>query len=885
MRSDDLENKPPKWADRFLEWYCSVNRIDEIQGDLYEAHYHRSNRIGAKKANLWFIWDVIRFFRPSSFGKQRHIPNPFDMHLNYLKISYRNFIKNKVYSSINLSGLVVGIVSCLFISLHVLEELSYDRFHPYPESTYRVVMDMFNKEELSAKSAPVYAAVGPNLVIDYPEIIESTRILPFGNGVYSVKRPDGSLVRYNEERAVYADENFFQIFGFPLIDGNPVKVLSERNQVVLSESTAKRYFGTENPIGKTITYRGFREGVVTGIMQDFPENSHMQFDIVSSLKSWDGFEEWPQNWGWYDFYTYIRTNDQADINALADKLNNYLETKKAESYENTGSREVLWLQNIADIHLYSKGLSWEMGENGGADKVYFLVIIAAMILIIAWVNFINLSTARSVKRAKEVGLRKVVGARKLSLISQFLTEAFVYNLSAVILSLIIVFVSVPIINGLIEVSLERTMLLSLNVIIGLIILIFLGTIVSGLYPAFVLTSFKPLNVLKGNFYNRRSQFGFRQILVIFQFTVSIILVLGTVTVVKQLKFMQSQDLGLDIAQTLVIRAPSSSRGGDDLINRNKVFAAKLEQLPEARGFTVSSVVPGVENFSISSFFTRFDPKLRRDCYRVRIDDKYFSEFGIDLVTGRNFRKELQSDSSSVILNKEAVKLFGFGSPDDAVGETLNPGLRYQWKIVGVVENYHHSSLKESLDPIIFYYHPTSGNFFSVKLENGKYQQIVSDIEEIWDEIYPDNPFDFFFLDEFFNRQYKSDQQFNVVFRGFAALAIIVACLGLFGLVSFTTEQGRKEIGIRKVLGASVMKIVLLFGRDYAVLITIAILIAFPLGYYLMNNWLQDFAYRTNIDPYIFVIGGLTVVVIAFLTVSFKSVSAARSNPVGALREE
>ncbi len=876
--------EPPKWADRFLEWFCASHLLDEIQGDLYEAHYHRSKTLGHRRANLLFVLDVFKFLKPSNIKKGKN-SNTIDMHKNYLKIAYRNFLQYKGYSSINLFGLVVGIVSCLLISIHVIEEMSYDNFHPDSENTYRLVMDMYSKGELAIKSAPVFAAVGPNLVKDYPEILEQVRILPFGQGVYSVTRPDGSLVRFNEERAVFADANFFQMFGFELVDGNPAEVLNDKKEIVISESTAKRYFGNEYPIGKTITYRGESEVVVSGIMKDFPENSHMQFDMITSLSTWDGFETFDSEWGWYDFYTFIRTPENTNSTLLGNKIATYLDEKKKESFERSNARQELVMQPIRDVHLHSKGYSWEMGQNGGANQVYFLMAIAGLILVIAWVNFINLSTARAVKRAKEVGLRKVVGAKKMSLVNQFLTEALFYNFTAVAISIGLAMLLIPLINRVLDITLETEILYSLQLIVGTIILVLTGTIISGLYPAFVLTSFSPIQVLKGNFYNRRSKFGFRQVLVVFQFSISIVLILGTILVVKQLRFMQSQDLGLNVKQTLVVKGPSASRGGeDDLRNRRQLFTSKLKQIPAASGFTVSNVVPGVENFSISRFVLKSDNNVNGDCYRVSTDANYFDDFDIEILAGRNFNPQLASDSSNILLNLEAVRLFGLGSPEKALGQVIT-SRQQEWKIIGVVENYHHSSLKESLDPIAFFYNDRWGNFYSIKLAQENIPLTIGAIEDLWDEVFPDNPFEFFFLDEYFNRQYQSEQRFNAVFQGFATLAIIVACLGLFGLVSFTTEQGRKEIGIRKVLGASVIRIVLLFAKDYAILVLIAMAIAFPTGYYLMKLWLQDFAYQTTIGIPIFIIGGLIIAVIAFLTVSFKSVAAAKANPVGALRDE
>ncbi|MEP5612175.1 MAG: ABC transporter permease [Cyclobacteriaceae bacterium] len=880
-----MHKPPPSWANRFLQWYCASHLVDEIQGDLHEAHYHRQKELGTTKAAIWFVWDVIRFFRPASFAKYQKNSNQYTMVRDYIKLGFRIFKRNKIYSTINLSGLVLGVACCLLILLHVIQEASYDNFHPDTANTYRVVMDMYNQNELSTRSAPVYPAVGPGLREDLPEIVDFVRILPFGDGVYSVKDENGQLIRFNEERAVFADANFFSLFGFELVGGSPDEVLNKPNQIVLSETAAKRYFGDSNPLGKNITFRGENTLLVTGVMKDFPEKSHMQFDMITSLKTNDDFESWPQNWGWYDFYTYIRVDPNVRESELSKKLQSFLSEKKAEVNERTGSKQQLWVQNVADIHLYSEGMSWDMGDNGGSQQVYFLSAIAILILIIAWVNFVNLSTARAVKRGKEVGIRKVVGVGKGQLITQFLMEAFLYNFFGVFFAVVLVLIAIPFIASSIELSIDPYLLLTSEVLFGIAILIFGGSLLSGIYPAFVLTSFKPISVLRGSFYSRKSSFGFRQMLVIFQFTVSIVLILGTILVIKQLRFMQNQSLGLNVEQTLVVNGPSSSRGDGDLTNRQELFRTKLEQSAEVKGFTVSSNIPGEENFWISGFTTRQSEGNFLSCYVVSIDDKFFDQFEIDLVAGRNVSRDLRTDTTSVVLNMEAIKLFGYSSPEAAIGEILNPGRAREWKIVGVVDNYHQASLREALDPMAFFLNRGASEFFSLKLNSNDYSTTVASIESTWNEIYPDNPFDFFFLDEFFNRQYQSDIQFNAVFISFAFLAIFVACLGLFGLVSFTVEQAKKEIGIRKVLGATVSKIMLLLAKDYAKLILTAFLVAYPLSFWLMKKWLQSFAYQTSIGIGIFLLGGLFVLIVAFLTVSSKSYNVSKTNPVSALRDE
>lgn len=886
MPENTNHTSPPGWANRFLEWYCAHELVDEIQGDLLEAFYYRKDEFGLSKARWWFIWDVIRFFRPSSFGKRSYNSNQTAMIRNYMLVSLRNFKKQKGYSFINLSGLIVGITACLLISLHVLEEVTYDNFHPKAGQTYRVVMDMFGQGELKTKSAPVYAAVGPNLLTDLPEVEMSTRILPFGGGVYSVKKEDGALIRFNEEHAVLADENFFEMFGFELIDGNAQSVLSQPNQIVLSEDAANRYFGSENPIGQSIFWRGTNELKVTGVYRDFPENSHMQFDMITSLMSWDGFENFVNNWGWYDFYTFVKTPDNVSQEVLDAKLATYLDEKKADFYEQRNVREEMWTQKVGNIHLYSTNLSWDMGQNGGGEQIYFLSVIALLILVIAWVNYVNLATARAIKRAKEVGVRKVVGAQKNNLMTQFMVESFLYNAFAVITSLLLVWVFIPSINSIMDITLETSILFGSTILTGLIVLVLLGTLCSGLYPAIVLTSFKPVTVLKGKMHTGRRKFGFRQLLVIFQFATSITLILGTFLVVKQLAFMRSQDLGINIEQTLVLQGPSSGSSQQDLADRLKLFRSQLEAMPEIKSFALSSSVPGIENFGISGFTSKHYPQELRDCYRVRIDDRFIDQFEIEIVAGRSFSAEMATDTSAIVMNTVAMKHLGFNSPEEAIGEKINPSRQNPWTIIGVVDNYHQATLKESLDPVLFMYNRReSGTYYALKMESTDYASSLARIEGEWDKLYPDNPFDYFFLDELFDRQYKSDEQFNAVFIGFASLAIFVACLGLFGLVSFTAEQAKKEIGIRKVLGASAQKLVLLLAKDYARLILIAIVLAFPLGYFLMQEWLKGFAYQTEIGAGIFVFGGVMISLIAFITVSFKSFSAASNNPVNALREE
>ncbi len=876
------DSRPPRWMDRFLEWYCADELLEEIQGDLYEAYRDRLTESGAAYARRRYFMDVLRFFKLSNIHPRLYTINTFSMFRNHLKIALRHFKKYKVDSSINLLGLVLGVASCLLIGLYVLEETSYDNFHPAGDRTYRLVMNMYENSELTVRSAPIYPAVGPALLQEFPEVEAYTRILPFGGGVYSRRDEDGGLVRYNEDKAVMADGSFFDLFGFRLLRGDKDKALAGKNQIVLSASTARKYFGKEDPIGKILVRRGQDEMTVTGIMEDFPKNSHMQFDMIYSLASLDGFEELPQVWGWYDFYTFVRLKPGTDRAQFDKKIAVFLDEKKKEDYKKLSQREELWSQPIADIHLHSTGVSWDMGNNGGAYRVYFLSAIAILVLVIAWINFVNLNTARAVKRAHEVGVRKVVGAQRGNLIRQFLSEAFLYNLASILLAVALLWLIIPVVNRFFDLELSLRALLTWQVSAALVGLALLGGFISGGYPARVLAAFEPLAVIRGRFVQNVKKVGFRQALVVFQFVISTVLILGTILVVRQLRFMQSHDLGLNIEQTLVLKAPTSGTDRADLQKRLGLFREELKQVPEVQGMTISGIVPGIENFNIGGFSTRHTTAVL-SCYRVRVDEHFFSQFDIDLLAGRTFRRDMPTDSFAVLLNKNAVYQMGFESPEAAIGEKLDPDAEQPLTIIGVVGDYYQKSVREPLDPVVFFFSPDAGSYYSLKIKAADYKPVMDKIQKEWDAIYPDNPFDYFFLDERFAQQYANDRRFNTLFTFFALLGILIACMGLYGLVSFTTEQRRKEIGIRKVLGAPIRRVIVHLLREYAVLLMISVLIAFPLSWWLMQRWLDNFAYRTSIDWSIFAVGVLFVFATAFLTVIFKSFEAARRNPSGVLR--
>ncbi|MCE7993552.1 MAG: FtsX-like permease family protein [Roseivirga sp.] len=883
MDKPDFSQNPPKWANRFLEFYCADELLDEIQGDLLEAFFHRQTEFGRFRASLWFVWDVIRFFRPSSFSKRNWKLNANVMFKNHLLISYRSFLRQKVYASINLTGLVVGLSSCLLIILYIFNETGYDRFHPEVDQKYRVVMDMYSQGTLTNKSATVFAGVGPSLLTDYPEVESYVTISPFASGVFTTTGLSTPRVMLNQDRVIYASRNFFDYFGFELLYGNKEELLNQPFSAVIAESVAMQYFGRTDVVGEILKRQGQEEFSVMGVMKDMPSNSHMNYDIVLSLSSFDDLSEALADWSWSDFYSYVRLTEGTEAEVFNKKLESYLDRKKAAVFEQYGVRQNLWIQPVRDIHLYSD-LTWEMQANGSASDVYFLGVVAALILIIAWMNFVNLSTARAVRRAREVGVRKVLGSSKRQLRYQFLTEAFLYNLVAFVLSLGLVLLFVPIIHQSAGIKLNSGLLLEPYLLMSLAVLLVAGTFISGLYPAFVLSHFGVLRAIKGGAVSMRSRL--REVLVTFQFVLAITLIFGVLIVLKQLTFMKERPLGMNLEQSLVINGARVGESFDDLVNRSGVVINELAALPEVTSVAAANMIPGRENFNLTSYTSRFTTNPKSS-YNLMVSASYFQNLEIELKAGRHFDPAIKTDGKTVVLNESASSLLGFSSPEEAIGEVINRGKRSERRVIGVVRDFHHRSLKEAINPIVFYFDDVGDEsaYYLLKVRANDMDVTMAGIEVLWEDVFPDNPLDYFFLDEFFDQQYKSDEQFNSVFIGFAGLAVFVACLGLFGLVSYTSEQNKKQIGIRKILGASVVRVVMLLAKSYGKLILISLVIALPVGYYLMKEWLSGFAYRTNIGFDTFALGVLIISLIAFATVIVKSLQAAMGNPINALREE
>jgi len=803
---------------------------------------------------------------------------------NYLTTAFRSFLRHRSFTVLNVVGLTLGMVASLLILQYVKYERSYDTFHRQAQDIYRVEYDQWQNGKLRFECAAAVPAVGPALKNNFPEVKRFTRLFPV-SGVVTYDSPERGQISFREEKMQITDSSVFAIFDFKLVKGDVLEVLSGPNKAVISEKAARKYFGDEDPIGKTFSWNADRKFEVRGIFQDIPDNSHIKFDFMLSYQTLnkETQNQSETNWGWYDFNTYVLLQPGTRVEVLQAKWNDYLERTRGEEWRKHNSRQEFLLKPMLDIHLYANLLQEsEPDERGNGNSVYALTFVAIFILIIAWVNYINLATAKSLEWANEVGVRKAMGAQRRQLVYQFLSEAFLINFLASVIALATVRVAWPIFSNLSGRDIPLGFMLERDFWLLLAGLFTIGTLLSGFYPALVLSSFKPVAVLKGKV--MRAAYGsvLRKSLVVFQFVASVVLITGAMVVYQQLKFMSSRDLGIDIHKTLVIRAPGVK---DSLYTKNvESFKAEVLRIPAIKSMSTSTNVPGDEIFWANGVRRLVGGAENAiSGYTVGIDHDYVPAFDLKLVAGRNFDRDRISDRRGIILNRAMAEALDFKDPAEAIGEKLIQGDTFE--IVGVLENYHQMSLKEAVTPLVFRFAQDYADFYAFKIDNDRYADVLASIERPWKTIFPGKPVDYFFLDQFFNRQYESERQFGRIFSLFTLLAIFIACLGLFGLASFMTMQRTKEIGVRKVLGSSVSGVVLLLSRGFIQLVLLANVIAWPLSWYIMDQWLSSFPYHVSISPILFLLAVVGVVLIAFLSVSVQTIRAARVNPAQTLKYE
>ncbi|HEX6169943.1 MAG TPA: ABC transporter permease [Chitinophagaceae bacterium] len=801
---------------------------------------------------------------------------------NYFKIAWRNIVRQKGYSGINIVGLAIGIAACLLILQYVSFELSYESFHANKDRIYRVQLDRYDNGKLSTQWAAGAYAAGNSFKDAIPEIEDYVKLVGRDPVIAEV---DNQPVKIN--KVFYTTNSFFSIFTYPLIAGDKEKILTEPFTAAISETTAKILYGTTDALGKTLRLNRRRDYTITAVFKDAPVNTQIKPDILLSYPTFIKLVA-PNNdpetaWQWDGCLTYLLLRKGVDPDVVEKKFVPVVEKFTGDEMKRFNASARYYLEPLTAIHLYSHYIG-EPAPNGDGKTTYLLLGIAFFIAVIAWVNYINLATARAVNRAKEVGIRKTVGSQRKQLIIQFLSESALLNAFALVLALIIVIVAIPGFNKLSGQDLSFSLFSKTSFWLGLIGLFLVGTFFSGLYPAFILSGFKPIEVLKGKITATTKGFLLRKGLVVFQFAASLFLLIGTLAVYQQIQYMRKQSLGLDIDQTLVVRPPMVT---DSTYTQSMdAFKETLNQQTSIKGVAISMSIPGEPvGWNAGGIKLVGTDESTQKQYRViGVDHDYMKQYGLKLIAGRHFSKDFGTDDSAVIFNKKGFEQLGLNKPEDAIGKRIDFwGQRFT--IVGVAENFHQQSLREAFEPLIFRLIPGVRGFLSIKTPASKANETITLVKTTWNKFFPGNTFEYFFLDDHFEEQYKADQRFGQVFGLFTMLAILVACLGLFGLASYTTIQRTKEIGIRKVLGASVVGILKLLYREFAILLLIAFVIAVPLAWLTIVNWLEGYAFRINIHWSYFLIPFVAILVIALLTVSFQSIKAAIANPVKSLRTE
>ena len=794
-------------------------------------------------------------------------------------------MRHKAYSAINVLGLAIGIASCLLILQYVFFELSYEDFQVNKDRIYRVQQDRFDNGKLSTQWAAGAYAVGNSFKDAIPEVEDYVKVVQRRRVTTEVNSQPVKI-----EKIYYAGSSFFNIFSYSLIAGDKNTSLKEPFTAAISEATAKKIFGTTNVIGKPLILNRNSNFSITAVYKDAPVNTQLKPDVLLSYATFikqrtDSAGNGPETaWQWDGCLTYLLLHKGADPAVVEKKFVPVVEKFTAEDMKRFNAGVIYHLQPLKNIHLYSHYMM-EPGENGDGKTVYLLLGIAFFIVVIAWVNYINLATARAITRAREVGVRKAIGSQRRQLIMQFLSESALLNGFALMLAILIVLAAIPGFNILSGQHLSFSLFGQPDFWLGLIALFLVGVFFSGLYPAFVLSGFKPIEVLKGKMGSTKQSALLRKSLVVFQFAASLFLLIGTVTVYEQIQFMRKQSLGINIDQTLVV--PPAIVGVDStFLRKMTAFKQELQRQSSIKDIAVSTSIPGEPvDWNAGGIKLVGQDESKSKQYRViGVDYDYIKTYKLQLIAGRPFAKEFGSARYSVIFNRKGIEQLGFTKPEDAIGKKID-FWGDQYTIEGIAENFHQQSLHEAYEPLILRLIPDLSGNISIKTTAAQAGQTISNVKAAWSKFFPGNTFEYFFLDDHFDAQYKADQRFGQVFSLFTSLAILVACLGLFGLASFTTLQRTKEIGIRKVLGASVLNILKLLFTEFALLLVIAFVTAVPIAWLTTSNWLQGYAFRINLHWTYFVLPFMAIIAIAFITVSFQSIKTAIANPVKSLRTE
>lgn len=800
---------------------------------------------------------------------------------NYLKITFRNLANQKFYTALNIIGLSIGIASCLLILLYVYNELSYDTFHTKAERIYRVGLNgkIADQEIFTTNTCPPLAFT---TVREFPEVENAVRIYPYW---------EQQVIRYEEaviaeEKVYFADSTFFDVFTFKLLEGDPATALTEPNTLVIPEDVARKYFGDESALGKTLLMGNEKTPhQVTGILEKLPPNAHFHFNMLRSMVTL----EFSRNEGWFNnsFMTYLLLHEGASSASLEGKLPGLVEKYvgpevqqylgiSLDEFSRQGNKYGYFLQPLLDIHLYSD-VDDELEPNGDITYVYIFAAIAFFIILLACINFMNLATARSANRAKEVGIRKTLGSLRSSLMRQFLTESVILSLIATVLALIAALVLLGPFNNIAGKEISSALFTKPWFLLSLLGLMLIVGVLAGSYPAFYLSSFRPVEVLKGKLKAGMKSSGIRNVLVVFQFFISITLIICTLLVYEQLEYTRHKNLGFEKENVIVVK-------GVWRLDKGKQQTLKQELLSHSQVVNASisnNVPPGVNNTTI---FRKKGTEEDIIISTYHVDHEHLSSMQIELLQGRNFSRDFPTDTAAILLNEAAVREFGF---DNALNESVlyfgGDNMR-EYKVVGVFKDFNFETLRNKVRPLALML-TTQGSSISVRIAPGDVPATLAMIESAWNQHAPGEPFQYSFLDEDYDALFRAEQQLGKVFSIFTGLAILVACLGLLGLAAFMAEQRTKEIGIRKVMGASGTSVMLLLSKDFTQLVIIAFVLSIPAAYFIMDKWLEGFAFRIAIGPGIFILAGVAALLIAWLTVSWQSIKAASANPVNSLRSE
>ncbi len=873
------EIKVPKRFQQFFHWFCKKELIDELDGDLAEIFHQIREEEGIRAANMFYRLEVLKMIRPSVVKKLSfHFLNTHPIMLkNYIKIALRNIHKQMGYSLLKIMGLTLGLATVFLIFLYLQTERSFDRFHDKGENIYRVINDLQTPDKIFnfAVTPPVLAA---NLKNDFPEVKETTRIFQM-NRIF-----ENGNIKYEETELLAVDSTFSDIFSFAVLDGNLKEALSLPFSMAITQEAARKYFGDQNPIGQYLTTDGIGQPFeIKAILDEVPFNSHIQFDLLISFSTLDEINP-PQGHRWFflSYYTYILLDKNADPNVLESKFPDFIERNLGDIQRNAQQSYTFYLQALQDIHL-SPQLDVDFGASGNRPFLRIFSIIAIFILLLACVNYINLSTARSSRRAGEIGIRKVVGARTRQVATQFLVESIIITFIAFVLALALSYFLLPFFNSISGMQHNFGWFFQFPNLIYLSLAVLVVGILAGAYPALIISKFRPITTLKGNFQFSKQGNILRNSLTVFQLLCSIILIGSTIVIFQQFKHLKNQDLGYNKEAMVVM----DFRFDRIVQRKHQAIKDKFSQNPAVKSVSVGLTPPNINPPNWYAMYENNTGEMQNSSmYGYIVDYDFFDTYEIEFLAGRKFDQNFLTDSSEAyIVNEAAVKFCGWGNPEDALGKQFNQ-IGKSGKIIGVIRDFNFESLHSEIEPLaIQLYSPRNLSSFSLRIQNDNIQETIANLEKDWNELIPHRPFEFVFLDESLNAKYQSESRMSQLFSYFTILAVLISCLGLLGLTSFMMERHRKSISIRKVFGASPQQIVIYFSSYFSKLVVIAFLIGIPIGYFAMNSWLVQFPYRIDLSVWVFTMSGGIALIFTLLATLSHTIKAAHTNPIKNLRSE